>query len=129
MQNDYALYHRTWVPKSSNLDGINLLSSDQTSSNILRVTSYNILADSLIEHTSSMIKDLDKNTFLNWENRRTKIINELTALNSDIICVQEFERDEAFIMEMGKIGYDVCYKPRTGGSHTEGNAIFWKFDK
>jgi mRNA deadenylase 3'-5' endonuclease subunit Ccr4 len=87
------------------------------------------LADSLVEHTAELITDIDKNTFLNWESRRTRILNELSALNSDIICLQEFEKDETFILEMGKNGYDVCFKPRTGGTHSEGNAIFWKFDK
>lgn len=129
MQNEFVIYNRNWVPKIRALDGILLIYLDGVMSNILRVTTYNILADSLIEHTSVMIKDLDKNDFLNWQSRRTKILKELSTLNSDVICVQEFERDELFIQEMGKYGYDVCFKPRTGGSHTEGNAIFWKYDK
>ena len=96
---------------------------------MIRVTSYNILADNLIEHTTSK-DDLDNNEdYLNWSNRRVIILNELRTLNSDIICLQEFEKDEKFIEEMGKYGYDVCFKPRTGGKHAEGCAIFWKFDK
>ena len=96
---------------------------------MIRVTSYNILADNLIEHTTSK-DDLDNNEdYLNWSKRRVVILNELRTLNSDIICLQEFEKDEKFIEEMGKCGYDVCFKPRTGGKHAEGCAIFWKFDK
>lgn len=80
-----------------------------------------------MEHTTS--KDDIKEDYLNWEFRKIKIINELKTLNSDIICLQEFEKDEKFIQEFGKSGYDMCYKPRTGGIHSEGCAIFWKYDK
>jgi mRNA deadenylase 3'-5' endonuclease subunit Ccr4 len=95
----------------------------------LRVTSYNILADHLLEHTTP--KDsLNKNEeFLSWDHRKSRIITELTTLNSDVICCQEFVKDEKFIEEMGKYGYNVAFKPRTGGNHSEGCAIFWKYDK
>ena len=96
---------------------------------MIRVTSYNILADSLIDLTTPK-DDLktNENNF-SWEKRRVTILNELKTLNSDIICVQEFEKDEKFIEEMGKNGYNLCFKTRTGENHKEGNAIFWKFDK
>lgn len=94
----------------------------------MRVTSYNLLADSLIEHTTAK-DDYKTNEDLFWENRKKKILSELKTLNSDIICCQEFERDEKFIEEMGRYGYDVAFKPRTGGIHCEGCAVFWKFEK
>jgi mRNA deadenylase 3'-5' endonuclease subunit Ccr4 len=53
----------------------------------------------------------------------------LITLNSDVICCQEFVKDEKFIEEMGKYGYNVAFKPRTGGNHSEGCAIFWKYEK
>ena len=95
---------------------------------MLRVTSYNILADSLIGHTAYSDERADL-IYFNWEKRRTRIISELKTLNSDIICIQEFEKDDKFIEEMGKNGYNICFKTRTGENHKEGNAIFWKFDK
>lgn len=82
-----------------------------------------------MEHTSTKeeIKSNEKN--FDWESRKIKILNELKTLNSDVICLQEFDKDEKFIEEVGKSGYDVCFKPRTGGQHSEGCAIFWKYEK
>ena len=93
------------------------------------MTNYNLLADSLLEHTNSKDEMKTNEEHLIWETRKPKILNELKALNSDIVCCQEFERDGKFIEEMGKFGYDLAFKPRTGGIHCEGCAIFWKFDK
>jgi mRNA deadenylase 3'-5' endonuclease subunit Ccr4 len=95
---------------------------------LLRVTSYNILADSLAELTTSK-EEWENNPHLLWENRKKKILTELLTLKSDIICCQEFEKDEKFVEEMGKNGFDMAFKPRTGGHHCEGCAIFWKYDK
>ena len=128
MIKDFPFSIRNWVPKISPQVGIIYYHLEEIKSKILRVTTYNILADSLIEHTTNK-NESDKKLFLNWEFRRSLIINELKTLNSDIICIQEFEKDSLFIQEMGKNGYDVCFKPRTGGNHSEGNALFWKFDK
>lgn len=95
----------------------------------MRVTSYNILADHLLEHTAPKESIKNNEEYLTWEYRRSKILNELKTLNSDIICCQELVRDEKFIKEMGNYGYNLAFKPRTGGTHSEGCAIFWKYER
>lgn len=90
---------RQWAP---NIDLSNY------SSNILRVVSYNILADSLLSISTQIVEeDLDKVPHMNWCNRSKAIMNEINELNPDIICFQEFERDENFIRQLRLKGYDV----------------------
>ena len=53
------------------------------------------------------IKCFKKFPFLNWEYRKKIILEELNELNADIICLQEFERDQSFIEELMSKGYEV----------------------
>ncbi len=84
------------------------LENMQENPDYVRVISYNILCDSLV----SISTEIDENDLINypymlWQNRKKKIIEELNELNGDIICLQEFERDEEMIQTLGKMGYDV----------------------
>jgi len=96
---NFPFNRRCWVPdiKINNLNG-----------EYIRVVTYNILCDSLLSISTQISEeDIKKMPFLYWENRRKKIIDELKELDGDIIALQEFERDETLIDEMGKLGYDV----------------------
>jgi mRNA deadenylase 3'-5' endonuclease subunit Ccr4 len=74
----------------------------------IRVISYNILCDSLVSISTQIDEsDLVNYPYMFWENRRKNILAELCELNGDVICIQEFERDEDFISALGKLGYDV----------------------
>ncbi len=44
---------------------------------------------------------------MKWEQRKRKIIDELKEINGDIICLQEFERDEEMVKIFSQMGYDV----------------------
>ena len=74
----------------------------------IRVISYNILCDSLLPISTQIEEsDLVNYPYMIWENRRKIILAELVELNGDVVCLQEFERDENFITAMGNLGYDV----------------------
>lgn len=74
----------------------------------IRIISYNILCDSLLPISTNINEeDLNNYPYMLWENRKNKIIQEIKELKGDIICLQEFERDEQFIGALGKLGYDV----------------------
>ena len=53
MIKDFPFSIRNWVPKISPQVGIIYYHLEEIKSKILRVTTYNILADSLIEHTTN----------------------------------------------------------------------------
>lgn len=81
---------------------------DRNDPKLIRVISYNILCDSLVSvSTQIQEEDINKLPYMQWENRRNKILMEINELNADIICIQEFERDKVFIEEMAKNNYDV----------------------
>jgi CCR4-NOT transcription complex subunit 6 len=89
---------RNWVPE------INIEKSDKN----IRIITYNILCDSLLS-CSTEINEEELANFpnLKWEERKKKILDELRELDADIICLQEFERDEEMIKYLGEMGYDV----------------------
>ena len=98
MSNTKQISIRHWVPN------INI---DRTDKHI-RILTYNILCDSLLSCSTQIEKEeLSKYPFLDWETRKKSILQELTELNGDLVCIQEFEKDESFIKYMGQNGYDV----------------------
>jgi mRNA deadenylase 3'-5' endonuclease subunit Ccr4 len=98
INNSKHLSLRHWVPN------IDIGSSDKH----IRVLTYNILCDSLTSCSTEINEeDLGKFPYLQWDVRRKKILEELNELNADIVCIQEFERDEEMINYLGGIGYDV----------------------
>lgn len=119
-EKQFPFNYRTWVPN------INI---DLNQSNIIRVINYNILCDSLLPISSNIKEEsLQKYPFYQWKIRRSKILNELKNINGDIICFEEIERDEVFIDELSKQGYEIAIKPRTG-EHSEGCGIAWRTSK
>ena len=96
-----------------------------TDQKFLRITTYNILADSLIPCSTNVQEEYcSKYPYLDWKVRRNEIIKEIKMLCSDIICIQEFEKDQEFIEELKKIDYDIIFLPRPG-EHSEGCAILF----
>jgi len=98
-KSSFPLNIRKWVPK---------LNIDLSSNKYLRVLSYNILCDSLVSISTNIKEsELNKMPFIKWEERRKKIFEEISTLTPDIICLQELERDEYLISELGKMNFDV----------------------
>lgn len=93
---------------------------------LLRIMSYNILADSLSTVSIGIEdKDLAQYPYLKWEERRKNILNEINFYKPDIICIQEFERDSLFVKELNNNNYDLMFVPRPG-DHSEGCAVAFK---
>lgn len=90
---------RRWVPIGDSLE-----SNDR----LLRVMTYNILCDSLLTVSTELTEeDLKGMPHLSWDNRRDRIINEITHYKADVLFIQEFERDEVFIQKLQELDYDV----------------------
>jgi mRNA deadenylase 3'-5' endonuclease subunit Ccr4 len=89
---------RKWTPD------IELDNSDK----LIRVMSYNILCDSLLCTSTNYKEEVcETSPILKWSERKNKIIKEILEHKCDIICIQEFERDEEFIKIMGQNSYEV----------------------
>lgn len=107
-QMPFPLNVRKWIPK---------IEIDLNSGKYIRVMTYNILCDSLLSISTNIKEsELNKMPYLKWEERRLKIINEISVLRPDIVCLQELEKDDFLINEFGRLNYDVIsffQKPRT----------------
>lgn len=90
---------RKWTP---NID------TDIYRDKMIRVMTYNILCDSLITVSTGIDeKECENNPILKWSERKQRILKEIVEFKSDIVCIQEFEKDEEFIRIMGQNSYDV----------------------
>jgi mRNA deadenylase 3'-5' endonuclease subunit Ccr4 len=95
----YPFNIRKWVP---NID------IDSKSNNYIRIMSYNILCNSLVGVSTNLKEhQLEKMSFIKWEERRKKIISEITVINPDVLCLQELEKDDYLISELAKLNFDV----------------------
>ena len=74
---------RKWLP---NIDQNEIKSKLKNPNKLIRVINYNLLCDSLLP-ASTHIKesDLSKLPYLNWDNRRERILSELNEINGDLI--------------------------------------------
>lgn len=54
----------------------------------------------------------------------------LDGLDADILCLQEVDHFESFLLpELRSRGYDGRYKRRNGPTKRDGCATFWRSDK
>ncbi|KAK7601615.1 hypothetical protein V9T40_009056 [Parthenolecanium corni] len=96
---------------------------------VIKVVSYNILAQSLLHAHPELYSECNKD-YLTWSYRSFLLINELNRFNADILCLQEVEADqlEFFNTQLGEFGYKGVFKKRTN-EKDDGCAIFYKMDK
>lgn len=98
-----------------------------------RVVTYNILCE---RYATKQKYGYVPTRFLKWESRRQLILDELTDLNADILCLQELDRasyDEFFRGELSKIGYKGYYAQKSRAEtmgeqarYVDGCGTFWK---
>ncbi|XP_011302782.1 protein angel isoform X2 [Fopius arisanus] len=81
---------------------------------ILRLLTYNILAQNLLE-THSYLYKYHNESALSWERRKPLIHQEIIEAGANVICIQEMQMDhlEEFIMPFAANGFDYLYKKRT----------------
>lgn len=82
---------------------------------VLRMVSFNILAQSLLERYRYLYRRHNESA-LPWERRRQLILREIIDAQADIICLQEMQQDHLphFIPTFSDLGYRYLYKKRTG---------------
>lgn len=81
---------------------------------VLRVLSFNILAQYLLETYPFLYKEHDKRA-LSWNIRRQLLLQEILGTQANIICLQEMQQDhlEEFLVPFQELGYAYLYKKRT----------------
>uniref|UniRef100_A0A914WA32 Endonuclease/exonuclease/phosphatase domain-containing protein n=1 Tax=Plectus sambesii TaxID=2011161 RepID=A0A914WA32_9BILA len=98
----------------------------------LTVCSYNVLCQTTIADTSYLYTHLsDKQHLLDWSYRSALLREELPMLDADILCLQEVQNDhydDFYVPLMSQLGYEGCFKKRTG-EKVDGCATFWRTSK
>ncbi|XP_043594224.1 protein angel isoform X1 [Bombus pyrosoma] len=90
------------------------LTSNSEESFILRVLSFNILAQYLLETYPFLYKAHDKQA-LSWKIRRQLLLQEILGAQANVICLQEMQEEhlEEFLVPLQELGYNYLYKKRT----------------
>ncbi|XP_011257777.2 protein angel [Camponotus floridanus] len=94
--------------------GKNRLADNMDDSFILRLLSFNILAQNLLEDHSYLYQDHNKKA-LSWKIRKPLLIQEIREADANIICLQEMQEDHLldFVIPFKQLGYEYLYKKRT----------------
>ncbi|XP_043285077.1 protein angel-like isoform X2 [Venturia canescens] len=100
---------RPWRPVGTGTTSTNLETHF-----VIKILSYNILAQNLLEMHKYLYMEHDK-TALVWEKRMILVQEEILKAEANVICLQEVLCDhlEEFLVVFKKSGYDYIYKQRT----------------
>ncbi|XP_053987941.1 protein angel isoform X1 [Hylaeus volcanicus] len=81
---------------------------------ILRLLSFNILAQYLLETYPFLYKEHDKRA-LPWEIRKQFLLQEILEAQANVICLQEMQEEhlQEFLVPFRELGYKYLYKKRT----------------
>jgi len=91
----------------------------------LRVVSYNVLAQSLLNQTPQLYSNCSANA-LDAGLRRQRLVHLISNLDADIVALQEVEDfDNGLAAALASIGLSGAFKKRTG-TPTDGVAIFFR---
>ena len=90
------------------------VASNSEESFILRLLSFNILAQYLLETYPFLYKEHDK-WALYWNIRRQLLLQEIIEAQANVICLQEMQEDHLldFVVPFRELGYSYLYKKRT----------------
>lgn len=97
---------------------------------VFTLVSYNILAQDLLQSHLDLYQDIPKE-HLNWNRRKSNLLNEIWNLAPDILCLQEVQSDHLESISAAlnrRFTFDRVYKKRTGSEKTDGCAIFYNPD-
>ncbi|XP_066600488.1 uncharacterized protein [Prorops nasuta] len=87
---------------------------DKEDTFILRVLSYNILAQNLLDSHRYLYKDHDRRA-LPWEIRKPLLLQEILEAQANVICLQEMQEQHLaeFLIPFKEREYKYLYKKRT----------------
>ncbi|XP_064602592.1 protein angel homolog 2-like isoform X2 [Liolophura sinensis] len=91
----------------------------------LTVLSYNVLSQRLLEDNSFLYPHCYDDA-LDWNKRKTRIMDELVSCQPDVMCLQEIQADhytDYFLPKLSSAGYEGVYQKRTGDK-PDGCAVF-----
>ena len=119
-----------------NKDYLNLQSSQATTdapsaideSNLVKIMSYNILADNNIRQFLFKGRRLSD---ISFKNRKKNLLKEISTSNADIICLQEVEDiHSSYIAKyFKKRRYDSYFKRKADPLKADGCMILWKSER
>lgn len=89
-------------------------SNNMEDSFILKLLSFNILAQNLLEDHSYLYMDHNRKA-LNWKARKPLVIQEILEAEANVICLQEMQEEHLldFVAPFKQHGYEYLYKKRT----------------
>ncbi|KAG7188904.1 hypothetical protein KM043_008509 [Ampulex compressa] len=81
---------------------------------VLRLLSFNILAQNLLESYPYLYKKHDKQA-LAWHVRKELLLEEILQAQANVICLQEMQEEHLteFLAPFKELGYEYLYKKRT----------------
>ncbi|XP_012278488.1 protein angel isoform X2 [Orussus abietinus] len=81
---------------------------------VIRLLSFNILAQYLLERYPFLYKQHDKRA-LPWDVRKPLLLQEIIEADANVICLQEMQEDHLkdFLTPFEELGYKYIYKKRT----------------
>ncbi|XP_020280505.1 protein angel isoform X2 [Pseudomyrmex gracilis] len=96
---------------------------------LLKLLSFNILAQNLLETYHFLYKRHNKQA-LDWNIRKSLIIEEILDAEANIICLQEVQQDHLMdiVDPFRRIGYDYIYKKRTNEKN-DGLLLLYRSDE
>eukprot|EP00301_Raphidiophrys_heterophryoidea_P021746 c6082_g1_i1.p1 GENE.c6082_g1_i1~~c6082_g1_i1.p1 ORF type:complete len:333 (+),score=51.20 c6082_g1_i1:86-1000(+) len=97
-------------------------SSSKGTSRPIRVFQFNILNDFTSGASEKKGGFACPEHVLVWEQRREKILQEITRFEPDIICLEELDHYDWFEQQLQSVGFKGDYSPRPGKA--DGTAIF-----
>ncbi|KYN50202.1 PREDICTED: protein angel [Cyphomyrmex costatus] len=110
------------------------IEKDRSSNNmedffILKLLSFNILAQNLLEDHSYLYMDHNKKA-LNWKTRKSLVIQEIFEAEANVICLQEMQEEHLldFVAPFKHHGYDYLYKKRTNDKK-DGLLLLYRSDE
>ncbi|KAM7346007.1 protein angel [Cochliomyia hominivorax] len=118
--------NRKWKPELERLEP-----TDKSVPNY-KLLSYNILAQDLLVEHLYLYSTID-NKMLRWDNRLSKLRDEITILMPDILCLQEMQYDHLkelvqWISTANNQRFEYVFKKRTG-IRSDGCAIIYDKNK
>ncbi|XP_024937077.1 protein angel isoform X2 [Cephus cinctus] len=96
---------------------------------VLRLLSFNILAQNLLETHSYLYKAHDKRA-LSWESRKSLLFQEILQADANVICLQEVQNDHLgeIVKPFRDLGYAYLYKKRTNDKE-DGLLLLYRSDQ
>ncbi|RKF54134.1 Glucose-repressible alcohol dehydrogenase transcriptional effector [Golovinomyces cichoracearum] len=103
----------------------------------IKVFSFNILSD---QACTQRLYGYTPQAALSWEHRRESVLNEITTIDADFVCLQEVDTDtfkEYFSMKLAYSDYKGVFWPRSraktmsekDAKNVDGCATFYKHQK